>query len=99
MTRTRLYGRLFVGSVTRAGISADSDRAKALWATVREIAGSPEIPAAADLLVIIPPAKHTYVRRVRAFNVWVHFHATGERVVFTHVVTTPPVPASPFHDD
>lgn len=99
MKRRVELGRNFAPSVERARLAPGSPKALALRATIEAISSAPELPMHCDARVIVPPVREAWVRRVRRENLWLHFEIREDCVLFTLVVTHPPIPAYDDDDD
>lgn len=97
MTFRQVLGKGFRASVSRARLKSGDERSRALFATLRAICGASSLPGPADDRVVVPPVRTGFVRRVRGYNLWVHYSVRDDAVIFVLVVTQPPVPA--YGDD
>ena len=91
----RAFPRLSVGitrGMRRLGLAPGSSSLRAVLATARAIADSPELPGPGDFETEFRPGR-AHVRRVARENLWILYRFDAQYVDVLTVRNDPPVPA------
>jgi len=72
-------------------VSTDEAKRRDLARTLRALETAKVLPSAGDVVALMPPSLHVFVRRVPRRNLWVWYRIAHGTVFVVHLSAEPPM--------